>query len=84
MDVGQRRKAKHQRFHRSRQSRQRGRQHEGHQLEAVCTVAQRDGATLVLLDRLEELAKRGTDYAGNQHHRCDKDGDNDIVEADIR
>ena len=55
--VGQRLEAHHHHFQRARQCRQRGRQHEGQQLEAVRVVAERGGARLVLADRAQDLAE---------------------------
>ena len=57
----------------------RRRQHEGEQLVAVDVVAERDGARLVLADRLEHLAKGRMDDAADEAGRRDEDRQHEVV-----
>jgi hypothetical protein len=61
--VGQRGELEDERLGGAGQAGQRGRQHEGQQLVAVGVVAERDGARLVLADRLQHLAEGRVDDA---------------------
>src|SRR6185369_9903092 len=81
--VRQRREAEHQRLERAAQARQRRRQDEGEQLVAVDVVAERDGARLVLADRLEHLAVGRVDDPADEQEDGDEDGEDDEVHDDV-
>ena len=57
--------------------------HEGQQLVAVDVVAQRNGARLVFLDRLQHLAERRMHDAHDEREAGDADRQHDVVQRQV-
>ncbi|MNL24681.1 hypothetical protein D3C87_1461260 [compost metagenome] len=83
MHVRQRAEAQHQRLDRTGQARQRGRDHEGQQLEAIDIVSKRNCARFVLLDGLEDLAERRVHGTHDQCECRHDDGQRHVVQRDV-
>src|SRR5208282_730840 len=77
--VGERGELKDQCFQRTGQSRQCRGEHESDELIAFDVVAERDGALLILADRLENLAERRVDDPVDQQQTGEHDDQNEQV-----
>ncbi len=84
MHVGQGGKLEDLAFGRAGQPRQRRRQREHDQLVAIDLIAQRNGARLVLADRLQDLAKGRMHDPVDQKDAAEGDRQHEIVQRHVR
>mmetsp|Transcript_57674 Transcript_57674/g.135823 ORF Transcript_57674/g.135823 Transcript_57674/m.135823 type:complete len:360 (+) Transcript_57674:876-1955(+) len=81
--VGQRGETQHQGLGGAGQAGQRGREHEGQQLEVPRVVAEGRGAGLVLADGREHLAEGRVDDAVDQPERRDEQAQHDVEQRQV-
>ena len=83
MHVGERGELEHQGLGRARHAGERGREHEGEQLELGHVVAERHRARLVLADRLEDLAEGRVDGAVDDEEADAEHREHQVVHRDV-
>ena len=83
IDVGERGQLKDDRLGRAGEAGEAGGEHEDHELVVAGAIAERDGARLVLADRLQHLAEGRVDDAVDDEHAAKKDRRDKPVEGEV-